>query len=67
MSGKPFCVSYTNKKTGTRIENERPRLMLTVDGAHKSLFLGDAVLVSVRVNESDETLWKAARVAIASM
>ncbi len=64
---KPFRVTYQNKTTGETIENERPRLVITVDGKDKSLFLGDYPLATVSRTDSDALLWSKARANIKNM
>jgi hypothetical protein len=59
---KKFKLAYTDKATQER-RLETPRLMITVDGKHKSLFVGDAtVLATVPITDSDAELWNKARV-----
>jgi hypothetical protein len=59
---KKFKVQYTNA-SGERV-TEEPRLMVSADGAHKSLFLGEGtVLASAPYATSDADLWARARAA----
>lgn len=59
-AGTTFSVQYTNG-TGTQVK-ERPRLVITVDGKHKSLWVGEqTILATVPIDESDETLWNNAK------
>ena len=56
-----FKVAYTDKVTQAR-RLEEPRLMVSVDGKHKSLFIGDGrVLATVSCETSDAELWARAR------
>lgn len=60
--GKPFSVHYTNS-AGERVL-ERPRLVLTADGRHKALFLGNAPLATIPIDAPDTDLWEFARAVI---
>jgi hypothetical protein len=54
---KPFSIQYTNKESG-RVAVERPRVMITVDGKHKSLFVGEShVLFTLPSDAPDAALW----------
>lgn len=65
-SVKKFSLTYTNALTQERV-TERPRVMITVDGKHKSLVVGDATILATRPIEShDADLWNAARARFAS-
>ena len=57
---KKFKARYTDEN-GVQQE-ERPRLMFTADGKHKSLWIGDqTILATVLYDESDVVLWSNAR------
>ncbi len=56
---KKFKVTYTND-SGEQV-TEEPRLMLSVDGKHKSLFLGDGPIATVPIDAPDNDLWTTAR------
>lgn len=65
MSGvKKFKVTYTN--AARERLTEEPRLMISVDGKHKSLFLGDKPIASVPYDAEDADLWNQARTGIAA-
>jgi hypothetical protein len=60
---KKFRATYTNERQ-ERV-TEQPRLMVTVDGKHKSLFLGDdIVLATVPIESPDSDLWNQARLRL---
>jgi hypothetical protein len=55
-----FSIQYTDKTTGER-KTEKPRLMITLDGKNKSLFLGDGPIATVPIDQPDSALWQLAR------
>lgn len=60
-SYKKFKLTYTDKLTNERV-TEEPRLMITVDGKHKSLFVGESnVLATAPIDSPDAELWERAR------
>lgn len=65
---KKFKLTYTDKKTGQLCQSEEPRLMVSVDGLVKSLWIGeDTILASVPRGVPDSELWQKARDAVASV
>jgi hypothetical protein len=57
---KRFKLQYTNSD-GERVTDE-PRCMITADGKHKSLVIGDSkVLATVTYDTPDATLWQQAK------
>lgn len=61
-----FTVKYADKQ-GTQ-QTERPRLMITADGKHKSLFIGEQTILStVKIEVPDAVLWKKARDKLGTM
>lgn len=65
---KKFKLTYTDKKTGQIHQSEEPRLMVSVDGSVKSLWIGeDTMLASVPRGTPDSELWQRARDAVASV
>lgn len=65
---KRFKLTYTDKKTGQIRQSEEPRLMVSVDGSVKSLWIGeDTMLVSVPREIPDSELWQRARDAVATV
>lgn len=63
-SFKKFKLTYINKLTNERV-TEEPRLLITTDGEHKSLFVGEnTVLITLPVDRSDAELWNKARASI---
>lgn len=64
---KKFKLTYTDKKTGQTVQSEEPRLMISADGATKSLWVGEStILASVPRGVSDSELWQIARSAVAT-
>lgn len=65
-AGKTFTVKYTDKQ-GVQ-QTEQPRLVLTADGKHKSLWIGEQTILStVKYEESDALLWEKARIKLGMM
>lgn len=63
MEKHRFKVNYTDKQ-GMQ-QSERPRLVYTADGEHKSLFIGEQTILStVKYEESDDVLWESARIKL---
>lgn len=58
---KFFTVEYIDKNTDERCLEE-PRIKVTADGEHKSLWVGtNTILATVGYDESDALLWKKGR------
>jgi hypothetical protein len=63
-SFKKFKLTYIIKSTNKRV-TEEPRLMITTDGNHKSLFINEnTVLATVPIDHSDAELWNKARASL---
>lgn len=63
-----FKLTYKNRNTGEQVNNEMPRLMISVDGLTKSLFVGyDTVLAAVSASTDDAVLWALAREAVQTL
>lgn len=66
-AGKKFKMSYTDKATGQTVQEE-PRLMISVDGSTKSLWVGEStILASLPRDAPDSELWNAARASVAKV
>ena len=57
-----FRVTYMDKQSGQTV-TEAPRLLISVDGAHKSLAIGTdpMILATVPYDTDDMEMWSAAR------
>lgn len=57
---KKFKFGYTDKVTRMNVLEE-PRLVITADSKHKSLWVGDqTILATVPYDEDDAVLWQLA-------
>jgi hypothetical protein len=67
LLGKPFVLTYTSKRTGVQYE-ERPRLMVSEDGAVRALVVGegDSMIRVVAGDDAitEEHLWANARLGL---
>jgi phosphotransacetylase len=57
-----YKVTYTT--AGGHEVTESPRLMISVDGEDKALFLADTMIASAPYATSDDELWDIARTTI---